>query len=252
MTPIDLNADLGEGFGRWRLTDDEQLLSVVTSANVACGFHAGDAATMRRVCELAAERGVRIGAQVSYRDLAGFGRRAMDVPPAELTAEVAYQIGALEVFARAAGSRVSYVKPHGALYNRVVHDEEQAGAVVDGVLLADASLPVLGLPSSRFLKLAERAGLPTVTEAFADRAYTEEGTLVPRSQDGAVITDSDAVLERSLGLARFGVMTSHSGERIPVRARSLCLHGDTPGAVDMARRVRAGLESAGVRVEAFA
>ncbi|WP_329548818.1 MULTISPECIES: 5-oxoprolinase subunit PxpA [unclassified Streptomyces] len=252
MTPIDLNADLGEGFGRWRLTDDEQLLSVVTSANVACGFHAGDAATMRRVCELAAERGVRIGAQVSYRDLAGFGRRAMDVPSAELTAEVAYQIGALEVFARAAGSRVSYVKPHGALYNRVVHDEEQAGAVVDGVLLADASLPVLGLPSSRFLKLAERAGLPTVTEAFADRAYTEEGTLVPRSQDGAVITDADAVLERSLGLARFGVVTSHSGERIPVRARSLCLHGDTPGAVDMARRVRAGLESSGVRVEAFA
>lgn len=252
MTPIDLNADLGEGFGRWRLTDDEQLLSVVTSANVACGFHAGDAATMRRVCELAAVRGVRIGAQVSYRDLAGFGRRAMDVPSAELTAEVAYQIGALEVFARAAGSRVSYVKPHGALYNRVVHDEEQAGAVVDGVLLADASLPVLGLPSSRFLKLAEQAGLPTVTEAFADRAYTEEGTLVPRSQDGAVITDADAVLERSLGLARFGVVTSHSGERIPVRARSLCLHGDTPGAVDMARRVRAGLESAGVRVEAFA
>jgi UPF0271 protein len=252
MTPIDLNADLGEGFGRWHLTDDEQLLSVVTSANVACGFHAGDAITMRRVCELAAQRGVRIGAQVSYRDLAGFGRRAMDVPPDELTAEVAYQIGALEVFARAAGSRVSYVKPHGALYNRVVHDEEQAGAVVDGVLLADASLPVLGLPSSRFLKLAERAGLPTVTEAFADRAYTEEGTLVPRTQDGAVITDPDTVLERSLGLARFGVVTSHSGERVAVRARSLCLHGDTPGAVDMARRVRAGLESAGVRVEAFA
>ncbi|MFD4528952.1 LamB/YcsF family protein [Streptomyces sp. NPDC058470] len=251
MTPIDLNADLGEGFGRWHLTDDEQLLSVVTSANVACGFHAGDATTMRRVCELAVERGVRIGAQVSYRDLAGFGRRTMDVPSDELTAEVAYQIGALEVFARAAGSRVSYVKPHGALYNRVVHDEEQAGAVVDGVLLADASLPVLGLPSSRFLKLAERAGLPTVTEAFADRAYTEEGTLVPRTQDGAVITDPDTVLERSLGLARFGVVTSHSGERVQVRARSLCLHGDTPGAVDMARRVRAGLESSGIRVEAF-
>ncbi|MEU9214776.1 5-oxoprolinase subunit PxpA [Streptomyces sp. NPDC048415] len=252
MTPIDLNADLGEGFGRWRLTDDEQLLSVVTSANVACGFHAGDAATMRRVCELAAERGVRIGAQVSYRDLAGFGRRAMDVPPEELTAEVAYQIGALEVFARAAGSRVAYVKPHGALYNRVVHDEEQAAAVLDGVLLADAALPVLGLPSSRFLKLAERAGLPTVTEAFADRAYTEEGTLVPRTQDGAVITDAETVVERSVGLARFGVVTSHSGERVPVRARSLCLHGDTPGAVELARRVRDRLECSGVRVEAFA
>lgn len=136
---IDLNADLGEGFGRWTLTDDEALLSVVTSANVACGFHAGDPSIMRRVCELAAERGVRIGAQVSYRDLAGFGRRSMDVPPAELADEVAYQIGALEVFARAAGSRVSYVKPHGALYNRTVHDAGQAAAVVAGVRLAAGS-----------------------------------------------------------------------------------------------------------------
>ncbi|MFE9992019.1 LamB/YcsF family protein [Streptomyces sp. NPDC005381] len=251
MTRIDLNADLGEGFGRWRLTDDEQLLSVVTSANVACGFHAGDAATMRRVCELAAERGVRIGAQVSYRDLAGFGRRAMDVPSDELAAEVAYQIGALEVFARAAGSRVAYVKPHGALYNRVVHDEEQAAAVVEGVVLASAALPVLGLPSSRFLKVAERAGLPVVTEAFADRAYTQEGTLVPRTEEGAVITDAEAVVERSLGLARSGTVTARSGERVPVRARSLCLHGDTPGAVGLARRVRERLESSGVRVEAF-
>ncbi|MET9832504.1 5-oxoprolinase subunit PxpA [Streptomyces sp. NPDC006385] len=254
MTSIDLNADLGEGFGRWRLTDDERLLSVVTSANVACGFHAGDAATMRRVCEQAAERGVRIGAQVSYRDLAGFGRRAMDVPPAELTAEVAYQIGALEVFARAAGTRVSYVKPHGALYNRVVHDEEQAGAVVDGVLLAaraDATLPVLGLPGSRLLDLAAKAGLPAVTEAFADRAYTEQGTLVPRGQDGAVVTDPEAVVRRSVGLARSGVVTAHSGAQVEVRARSLCLHGDTPGAVELARRVRARLEQSGVRVEAF-
>ncbi|MDC0769741.1 LamB/YcsF family protein [Streptomyces sp. HD] len=251
MTSIDLNADLGEGFGRWQLTDDERLLSVVTSANVACGFHAGDAATMRRVCEQAAERGVRIGAQVSYRDLAGFGRRAMDVPPAELAAEVAYQIGALEVFARAAGTRVSYVKPHGALYNRVVQDEEQAGAVVDGVRLADATLPVLGLPGSRLLELAAKAGLPAVTEAFADRAYTEQGTLVPRGQDGAVVTDPEAVVARSVGLARSGLVTSHSGAHVEVRARSLCLHGDTPGAVELARRVRARLEESGVRVEAF-
>jgi UPF0271 protein len=251
MTWIDLNADLGEGFGRWRLTDDEQLLSVVTSANVACGFHAGDAATMRRVCELAAARGVRIGAQVSYRDLAGFGRRAMDVPSAELTAEVAYQIGALEVFARAAGTRVSYVKPHGALYNRVVHDEEQAAAVVDGVLLADATLAVLGLPGSRFLEAAGKAGLAGVTEAFADRAYTEEGTLVPRGQEGAVVTDPEAVVARSLGLARDRVVTTRSGARIQVQARSLCLHGDTPGAVELARRVRERLETSGVRVEAF-
>ncbi|MEU3979814.1 5-oxoprolinase subunit PxpA [Streptomyces sp. NPDC026672] len=252
MTSIDLNADLGEGFGRWRLTDDERLLSVVTSANVACGFHAGDAATMRRVCDLAAARGVTIGAQVSYRDLAGFGRRAMDVPPAELAAEVAYQIGALEVFARAAGARVGYVKPHGALYNRVVRDEEQAAAVVDGVLLADAALPVLGLPGSRLLALAEKAGLPAVTEAFADRAYTDAGTLVPRDRDGAVVTDPDTVVTRSLDLARSGAVTAHSGARIAVRARSLCLHGDTPGAVDLARRVRERLVTSGVRVEAFA
>ncbi|GGW51277.1 UPF0271 protein [Streptomyces lucensis JCM 4490] len=252
MTVIDLNADLGEGFGRWRLTDDEQLLSVVTSANVACGFHAGDAATMRRVCELAAARGVTIGAQVSYRDLAGFGRRAMDVPPAELAAEIAYQIGALEVFARAAGARVAYVKPHGALYNRVVDDAEQARAVVDGVLLADASLPVLGLPGSRLLALAAEAGLPAVAEAFADRAYTDGGTLVPRGREGAVVTDPESVVERSVSLARSGAVTAHSGARIEVRARSLCLHGDTPGAVELARRVRERLVTAGVRLEAFA
>ncbi|ORT55110.1 5-oxoprolinase subunit PxpA [Streptomyces sp. CB03238] len=248
---IDLNADLGEGFGRWRLTDDEQLLSVVTSANVACGFHAGDAVTMRRVCALAAERGVRIGAQVSYRDLAGFGRRSMDVPYDELAAEVAYQIGALEVFARAAGARVSYVKPHGALYNRVVHDEGQAQAVVDGVLLTGERLPLLGLPGSRLHEMAEKAGLPVVTEAFADRAYTADGTLVPRREEGAVVTDPAAVVERSVSMARFGVVTSRCGRSVAVRARSLCLHGDTPGAVGLARRVRAELEASGVRVKAF-
>ncbi|MGW2134134.1 LamB/YcsF family protein [Streptomyces coelicoflavus] len=252
MTSIDLNADLGEGFGRWRLTDDEGLLSVVTSANVACGFHAGDPATMRRVCALAAERGVTIGAQVSYRDLAGFGRRTMDVPPAELAAEVAYQIGALEVFARAAGTRVAYVKPHGALYNRVVRDEEQASAVVDGVLLTGGALPVLGLPGSRVLERAGRAGLPVVPEAFADRAYTDEGTLVPRVQEGALVTDPDAVVARAVGLARSGSVTALSGARVEVRARSLCVHGDTPGAVDLARRVRERLEASGVRVAAFA
>src|SRR4051812_39886087 len=195
---IDLNADLGEGFGRWRLTDDERLLSVVTSANVACGFHAGDAATMRRVCDLAAERGVRIGAQVSYRDLAGFGRRAMDVPPDELAAEVAYQIGALRVFAEAAGAEVSYVKPHGALYNRTVRDEEQARAVVEGVRLVGGGLPVLGLPGSQLLSVAEELGLAPVREAFADRAYTPEGTLVPRREPNAVVEDADAVVRRSV------------------------------------------------------
>ncbi|MFC8277301.1 LamB/YcsF family protein [Streptomyces sp. NPDC057271] len=249
---IDLNADLGEGFGRWTLTDDEELLSVVTSANVACGFHAGDAVTMRRVCELAAARGVRIGAQVSYRDLAGFGRRSMDVPADELAAEVAYQIGALDVFARAAGSRVSYVKPHGALYNRVVRDEEQAAAVVDGVLLAGGGLPVLGLPGSRLHGAAEKAGLPVVAEAFGDRAYTADGSLLPRGQEGAVVTDPAEVVERSVSMARFGVVTAYCGTSVAVRARSLCLHGDTPGAVGLARRVRTELEASGVGVEAFA
>jgi len=248
---IDLNADLGEGFGRWRLTDDEALLSVVTSANVACGFHAGDPATMRRVCDLAAERGVRIGAQVSYRDLAGFGRRAMDVPPDELAAEVAYQIGALEVFARAAGSAVSYVKPHGALYNRTVHDAEQAAAVVAGVRLA-GGLPVLGLPGSRLLAAAEEAGLGTFREAFADRAYTAAGTLVPRREPGAVIEAADTVVARSVRLARDGEVTALTGETVTVDARSLCVHGDTPGAAQLAARVRSALEQAGLHVAAFA
>ncbi|MET8752521.1 5-oxoprolinase subunit PxpA [Streptomyces sp. NPDC004667] len=252
--PIDLNADLGEGFGRWTLTDDAALLSVVTSANVACGFHAGDPSIMRRVCELAAERGVRIGAQVSYRDLAGFGRRSMDVPPGELADEVAYQIGALEVFARAAGSRVSYVKPHGALYNRTVHDAAQAGAVVAGVRLAagEAGLPVLGLPGSRLLAAAAEAGLEPVAEAFADRAYAPGGTLVPRGEPGAVVHDPDAVVARAVGMAAGGSVTAADGSRIAVAARSLCVHGDTPGAAELARRVRDALGAAGVRVEAFA
>ncbi|GHE68201.1 UPF0271 protein [Streptomyces vinaceus] len=251
---IDLNADLGEGFGRWTLTDDEALLSVVTSANVACGFHAGDPSIMRRVCALAAERGVRIGAQVSYRDLAGFGRRSMDVPAAELADEVAYQIGALEVFARAAGSRVSYVKPHGALYNRTVHDPDQAGAVVAGVRMAAgaAGLPVLGLPGSLLLSAAEAAGLAAVPEAFADRAYTAAGTLVPRGEPGAVVHDPDAVVARAVAMAAEGAVSAADGSRVAVAARSLCLHGDTPGAAGLALRVREALAAAGVRVEAFA
>ena len=249
---IDLNADLGEGFGRWTLTDDEALLSVVTSANVACGFHAGDPSVMRRVCDLAAERGVRIGAQVSYRDLAGFGRRAMDVPADELAAEVAYQIGALRVFAEAAGAEVAYVKPHGALYNRTVHDAEQAGAVVAGVRLAGGSLPVLGLPGSRLLAAARDAGLEPVPEAFADRAYTPAGTLVPRREANAVIADEDAVVRRSVAFAVEREVDAVDGTSVAVAARSLCLHGDTPGAARLAARVREALEKAGVKVGAFA
>jgi UPF0271 protein len=249
---IDLNADLGEGFGRWRLTDDDGLLSIVTSANVACGFHAGDPATMRRVCELAVERGVTIGAHVGYRDLAGFGRRGMDVPPDELAAETAYQIGALTAFARAAGGRVAYVKPHGALYNRAVRDDEQARAVVDGVLLAGGRLPVLALPDSRLLAAAAEAGLPVTTEAFADRAYAPDGTLVSRREEGALLTEVEAVVARSVRMARDGEVVARDGSTIPVRARSLCLHGDTARAHMLAGRVRAALEAAGVTLAAFA
>jgi UPF0271 protein len=258
---MDLNADLGEGFGRWPLTDDEGLLSVVTSANVACGFHAGDPSTMHRVCDLAAERGVRIGAQVSYRDLAGFGRRTMDVPARELADEIAYQIGALRVFARCAGEDVVYVKPHGALYNRAVWDEEQAAAVVAGVLTGfgepralDASVvvPVLCLPGSALHRAATAAELPIVAEAFADRAYKADGTLVPRTEAGAVVHEPEAVIRRAVGMARDGVVTAASGEQVAIEARSLCLHGDTPGAVELARGVRSALEAAGVEIEPFA
>ncbi|MGH6654713.1 MAG: LamB/YcsF family protein [Actinocrinis sp.] len=248
---IDLNADLGEGFGRWELTDDEGLLSVVTSANIACGFHAGDPSTMRRVCALAAARGVRIGAQVSYRDLAGFGRRPMEVPARELADEVAYQIGALRVFAEAAGSQLAYVKPHGALYNRIVWDEAQADAVVDGILLAGGGLPVLGLPGSAVHRSAAVARLPAVAEAFADRAYRPDGTLVPRTEPNAVLHDANQVVARSVSMAVEGEVVASSGERIAVEARSLCLHGDTPGAVELARRVRDALTIAGCDIAPF-
>ncbi|MCT2590199.1 LamB/YcsF family protein [Streptomyces sp. N2-109] len=249
---IDLNADLGEGFGRWELTDDEALLASVTSANIACGFHAGDPATMRRVCEQAAAAGVRIGAQVSYRDLAGFGRRAMDVPAGELAAEVAYQIGALEIFARAAGATVSYVKPHGALYHRTARDAEQAAAVVAGVRLSGTPLPVLGLPGSALHAAASAAGLSIVEEAFADRGYRPDGNLVPRSEPGAVVTEPAEVVKRAVGIARDSRVTAADGQQLTLRARSLCLHGDTPGAARLARLVREELTAAGVTLRAFA
>lgn len=240
--PLDLNADLAEGFGPWPLTDDDALLEVVTSANVACGFHAGDAPTMRRVCARAVERGVRIGAQVSYRDLAGFGRRFLDVDSETLAAEILYQIGALRAMASAAGADVEYVKPHGALYNTVVHHEFQAAAVVEAARAA-GDLPVMGLPGGRLLALAADAGLATIAEAFADRGYTPEGTLVPRSEPGALLPDTDAVVERALRLARDGVIVAVDGTELAVRADSLCLHGDTPEAVGNARAVRAALDA---------
>jgi UPF0271 protein len=247
---LDLNADLGEGFGVWRLGDDEALLGVITSANVACGFHAGDASTMRAVCTGAARRGVVVGAQVSYQDLPGFGRRFMDVDPARLADEVLYQIGALQACAAAAGSTVGYVKPHGALYNAAVRHAEQARGVVEGVR-AFGPLPVLGLPGSELLAAAERAGLEPVEEAFADRGYTPEGTLVPRSRPDALLGGTAEVVRRAVRLARDGEIVAVDGTVLRSSARSLCLHGDTPGAVEMAAAVRSALVEAGVSLSPF-
>jgi UPF0271 protein len=249
---LDLNSDLGESFGRWVLGDDEAVLGLVTSANVACGFHAGDPTTLRRTCAAAAARGVVVGAQVGYRDLAGFGRRFIDVAPDELADDVVYQIDALDGMCLVAGTAVRYVKPHGALYNAIVHHEEQAAAVVAAVRDYSTDLPVLGLPGSAFLRAAEKAGLRAVPEFFVDRAYTREGTLVSRREAGAVLHDPDDVSARVLRLVTDGVVTAIDGSDVAVRAESACVHGDSPRAVDMARAVRSGLEKAGVVLEPFA
>lgn len=249
--PIDLNADLAESFGRWELGDDDALINVVTSANVACGFHAGDPSVLARACARAAERGVAVGAQVAYRDLAGFGRRFIDVAPDDLTNDVLYQIGALEAFARVSGTRVAYVKPHGALYNAIVHHEAQAAAVVSAVRRYDPSLPVLGLPGSAWLRLASEAGLTTVPEGFADRAYTPEGTLVSRREPGAVLHEPDEIARRCVRMATRGEVEAVDGTLLYVRAASICVHGDTPGAVATARAVRAALGEAGVDLVPF-
>lgn len=249
---IDLNADLGESFGRWTLGDDEAMLGLVTSANVACGFHAGDATTLRRSCAAAAERGVVVGAQVGYRDLAGFGRRFVDMDPGELADDVVYQLGALDGMCRVAGTAVRYLKPHGALYNAVVHHTAQAQAVVDAVRAYDPTLPVLGLPGSELLRVAEAAGLRAVPEFFVDRGYTPHGTLVPRSEPGALLHSSRDAAQRVRRLLAEGVVRAVDGTDVAVRAESVCVHGDSPGAVEMAAAVRAALESDGVRLEGFA
>jgi 5-oxoprolinase (ATP-hydrolysing) subunit A len=249
---VDLNADLGESYGAWRLGDDGALLSIVTSANIACGFHAGDPLTIRRACAGAVARGVRIGAQVSYHDLAGFGRREMTVPPEELTAEILYQIAALDGIARAEGGAVSYVKPHGALYNRAVWDAGQAAAIVAAIRAYNPDLPLLTLPGSVAAIEASAAGLRVVAEAFADRAYHDDGTLVGRDQSGAVLTDPKIVADRVVSLVTEGSLQSVTGRPIRLLARSVCMHGDTPGAVAIGRAVRGALEAAGVELAPFA
>ncbi|WPU09860.1 5-oxoprolinase subunit PxpA [Pseudarthrobacter oxydans] len=249
---MDLNADLGESFGSWKMGDDASMFQLVTSANVACGFHAGDPVTMLDSCRAAYELDVTVGAHVGYRDLAGFGRRSLDMSFDELFGDVLYQLGALDGVAHAVGASVDYVKPHGALYNRLVRDAEQASAVVAAVNAYDPGLPILGLPGSELLKQAKEAGHPVFVETFADRAYLADGTLVPRSQEGAVLHDVDAIVERAVRLATKGEVVALDGSVVQVRPDSLCIHGDTPGAVGMAAAVRAGLEAAGVELESFA
>jgi 5-oxoprolinase (ATP-hydrolysing) subunit A len=251
VTSVDLNADLGEGFGVWRLGDDDAMLAIVTSANVACGFHAGDPAGLFRVCRAAAERGVSIGAQVSYPDLAGFGRRFIDVTADDLTADVVYQIGALQALAQAAGTAVTYVKPHGALYNTIASHREQAAAVAEAVRLVDPTFPVLGLAGSVFFEEARSRGLRTVPEAFADRAYQPDGRLVSRREPGAVLHDPTAIAERVAGMVTAGHVTAVDGSYISVSVESVCVHGDSPGAVRIASAVRDRLEAGGVDVKAF-
>jgi 5-oxoprolinase (ATP-hydrolysing) subunit A len=252
VSRLELNADVGESFGRWRLGDDEALLGVVTSANVACGFHAGDPLTLRRTCAAATARGVRIGAQIGYRDLAGFGRRFIDVAADDLAADVLYQLGALDAFARVAGGRVRYVKPHGALYNAVVRHEAQAAAIVDAVRAYDPGLSILGLPGSALLGAAEARGLRTVAECFADRAYRCDGSLVPRTEPGAVLADVDTVVARAVRMAVAHEVVADDGAIVTVTAESICVHGDTPGAVEIAGAVRTALDHAGVTLVAFA
>lgn len=251
MASVDLNADLGEGFGVWRLGDDDAMLGIVTSANLACGFHAGNPVGLARTCRAAADRGVRIGAQVGYFDLAGFGRRRIDVEPEELRADVIYQIGALQAMARAAGATLGYVKPHGALYNTITVEQEQARAVAAAVHAVDPGLPVLGLAGSAFFAEAKRLGLRTVAEVFADRAYLPDGQLVPRHHEGAVLREPEEIADRVAVMVRAGQVSAIDGSMIDVDAESICVHGDSPGAVQIATAVRRRLEAEGVTLEAF-
>nr|WP_272869821.1 5-oxoprolinase subunit PxpA [Bifidobacterium tibiigranuli] len=246
-----MNSDMGESFGRWTLGDDKALLDVVTSANIACGFHAGDPAGILRTASQAAANHVCIGAHVAYRDLSGFGRRFLDEQPEDLKADIIYQIAALAGIAASVGTSVSYVKPHGALYNRIAVDETQARAVVDAIAAVDSSLGLLTLPGSVVGRIAVDAGLHVFSEAFADRAYMPDGRLVPRSQPGAVIHDVDEVADRIATLVLTGTIEAVDGTMIRIDADSICVHGDSPSAVDMARAVRSRLESDGITVASF-
>ncbi|WP_353167678.1 5-oxoprolinase subunit PxpA [Providencia sp.] len=249
---IDLNSDLGESFGQWQMGNDEAILSVVSSANVACGFHAGSPEGILKTLKAAKENGVAVGAHVGYPDLVGFGRRNMDIASSELIADVIYQIGALKGLATAAGTDVLYVKPHGALYNTIAHDKRQAIAVIDAIKAIDNQLILVALAGSPLIGWAQDSGLQVVAEAFADRAYNSDGTLVSRKLAGSVLYDPKIVAERMLQLVQEGGVVSIDGKFTPIDAGSICVHGDSPGALEMAQQVRSILEKQGIEIYGFA
>ena len=250
MPHVDLNSDLGESFGAWTMGDDAAMLPLVSSANLACGFHAGDPLGMLTACRTALAHGVTIGAHPSYRDRVGFGRRDMEIAPEELGAELVYQVGALVGIAESIDARVAYVKPHGALYTRMAVDPVVADVVAEAA--ATLALPVLGPPLSAVETACSRAGVRFVREAFADRAYLADGTLAPRGLPGAVITDPAEVADRAERIVTDGEVTALDGSTVSVRVDSLCVHGDTVGAVQLAHAVRDALTRAGVTIAAFA
>jgi 5-oxoprolinase (ATP-hydrolysing) subunit A len=251
MVSVDLNSDLGESYGAWKMGDDAALLGVVSSANIACGFHAGDPAGLLKTVRNAAERNVAIGAHVSYPDRVGFGRRDMDVTSEELIGDMIYQIGALQGIAKAAGTTVRYVKPHGALYNHIATHERQGLAVIKAIKLIDPTLVLMGLAGAPILRLARAEGLQVVAEVFADRGYTPEGMLVSRREPNAVLHDAEAVAERMLNFVRTGTVAAVDGSEIRIEAESICVHGDSPGAVTMAQTIRRIFERNGVSVNSF-
>jgi UPF0271 protein len=246
---IDLNSDLGESFGRWTLGNDAELMKSITSANVACGFHAGDPGVMRETVRMARDNGVAIGAHPGLPDLAGFGRRTMAVTAAEVENLVVYQIGALAAIAAAEHVKLRHVKAHGALYNMAVKDRALADAIAAAVRAVDPELVVFALPGTELARAAEDAGLRVAREGFADRAYEADGSLTPRSRPGSVIQSADEVIGRAVRMARDGVVRATNGSDIPMRVDTLCTHGDTPGAHELTRQLRAGLEAEGIRVQ---
>jgi UPF0271 protein len=247
---VDINCDMGESFGAYEIGADEEVLPHVTSANIACGFHGGDPTVMRKTVAAAAKLGVAVGAHPGLPDLAGFGRRAMQVTADEVYDLLIYQVGALFGFAKAQGVTLTHVKPHGALYNMAAAQPALADAIARAVHDVDAGLVLFGLAGSHLVKAAERAGLPSASEAFADRNYLHDGALVPRSRPDAMVTDVDEAVRRAVRMVREGVVPDVEGEEIPIRADTICVHGDGPNAVPLARGLRAGLEAAGVRVVA--